>query len=591
MTEQAARVSRNAKPVFRAGPAQTGTDTAVKLNGEPERWVLAARLSRVSKKDRMRGDAALDGIQTQDQRGADWAASEGNVIVHVTKDRNISGAVAPWKRPELGPWLTDPTKLIQYDGIVAYEISRLSREYYDTDWLRKWAEANHKKLYVIKDRLRWPDDRDGILWAVAAERAYQERLDIIERVTRELTILKNAGKLTGRPSFGYTSEGPKYDRRLVPTAQGREWVPKIFGWVIDGWSLEAISKYLRDQGVLPESGDWWPRSIGNMIRNPVYMGHRCELTAVPPDDVELDEDNGNPIRYLYGDRWVQKLRWVYGKTIHKCEPLVKSAAVWKKANEALSNQIKRGHSDPDKRAMLSGALYCPVCDDSPMYKTTPSAKAQARCRYITTYYRCAGRGSKRQSCGLMVPVEPVNALVDRIIAGSFDCEIMEDRIIYGNEADIEAEAKRIEFELQQLGAKGLPWDEEDAERARLRAEFDRVAHTERIPDEVKSVPTGEKYYAQWRGLSDAERGAWLVKHGFRVTASKEEVTVAQGSESVTLLLELPPAHARTRLLKLGQCQCGCGTELVGVNANKKYVNGAHAAKAQRQRAKAAAQSA
>ncbi len=73
-------------------------------------------------------------------------------------------AIAPWERPELGPWLTDPVKLVQYDGIVAYDVSRLSREYFDLAWLRKWAEENHKKLYVIKERLHWPDNRDGTLW-------------------------------------------------------------------------------------------------------------------------------------------------------------------------------------------------------------------------------------------------------------------------------------------------------------------------------------------------------------------------------------------------------------------------------------------
>ena len=142
----------------------------------------------------------------------------------------------PWERPELGPWLTEPDKLVQYDGIVAYAVDRLSREYFDVGWLRKWAENHGKKLYVIKDRLRWPDQRDGILWGVAAERAYQERQEIRERVMRELDALTAAGKLVGRPPFGYTSEGEKYDRRLVPTEEGRKYVPLIYQKMIDGWS-------------------------------------------------------------------------------------------------------------------------------------------------------------------------------------------------------------------------------------------------------------------------------------------------------------------------------------------------------------------
>ena len=107
------------------------SDTDVKVNGKPERWLVAARLSRMAKKDRERGDELITGIQTQDQRSTDWARQEGHVIAHVTRDRNVSGAIAPWERPELGPWLTDPVKLVQYDGIVAFDVSRLSREYFD----------------------------------------------------------------------------------------------------------------------------------------------------------------------------------------------------------------------------------------------------------------------------------------------------------------------------------------------------------------------------------------------------------------------------------------------------------------------------
>jgi hypothetical protein len=141
-------------------PRQVVSDTELRQ----ENWLVAARLSRMSRKDRERGDDLVNSIQTQDRRAAEWAQAEGHTIAAVTRDRNVSGAMPPWERPDLGKWLTDPARLVQYDGIVAYTVDRLSREYYDLAWLRKWAETNHKKLYVIKERLRWPDSRDGTLW-------------------------------------------------------------------------------------------------------------------------------------------------------------------------------------------------------------------------------------------------------------------------------------------------------------------------------------------------------------------------------------------------------------------------------------------
>jgi hypothetical protein len=58
----------------------------MRVNGEPERWLAAARLSRMDKKDRERGDELINGIQTQDVRSVEWARYEGHVIVHVTRD-------------------------------------------------------------------------------------------------------------------------------------------------------------------------------------------------------------------------------------------------------------------------------------------------------------------------------------------------------------------------------------------------------------------------------------------------------------------------------------------------------------------------
>ena len=559
-------------------PRRSGT--RMRVNGEPERWLIAARLSRVAKKDRERGDDVIDGIQTQDQQSAEWTQQQGHVVVDVTKDRNISGAVPPWERPELGPWLTDPTKLVQYDGIVAHDVSRLSREYFDLAWLRKWAEQNNKKLYVIKERLRWPDNRDGTLWVVAAERAYEERKDIIERVSRELGALREAGKLVGRPSFGYTSVGDKYDHHLVPTNDGRKYVPLIYQCCIKGWSLKKIADWLNAEGVKPVSGVWWPKSLSSLIKNPVYRGHRCQEEIVPPDEVE--ERDGKVIRYRYGSAWVEHPRVRYGKTIHRCESLV-DAAIWKRANDALTNRRKGSHVavDPENRAMIAEALNCPFCEDSPMYRHRAPSSAR-----VLFYYRCAGRGSERQSCGNMVRLELVDAAVNDIMASTFDVPVMRHEIVFGNEAEIEAELERINFELQQLGSRRLPWDEEDRQRARLRAEHESVANTTVIEDRVELVETDDTYLELWERLSVPERGPWLAEQGFRITARKERVTVSQGSVSASVELKEPEPIRDMELVYQGKCLCGCGTDIYSTKygPRKRYVNEAHGARFYRRRA-------
>jgi DNA invertase Pin-like site-specific DNA recombinase len=508
----------------------------MRVNGQPERWLMAARLSRVTKRDRERGDDIINGIQTQDRRSAEWAAQEGHVIIHVCRDKNISGTVPPWERPELGPWLTDPRLLVQYDGIVAYDVQRLSRGgNYDIAWLRRWAEEHGKKLYVIKERLRWPDRRDGMLWAVEAERAEQDLLDIREKVTRELDALVEAGKLTGKPPFGYAVAGERYDKRLVPTDLGREWVPWIYERVIDGWAGKRIANELNDAGVLREKSRWWQNAIGQIIRNPVYKGFRCKYEVIPPDEVEVMID-GKPVarpwrgpdkkivRYRYGDKWREWSRWTFGQVIHRCEPLV-DAAVWKAANEALENRAHRGYIDPEKCAMLSEALFCPNCTaiGAPMYRLTSGKFTKTGADY--SYYRCAGKGGGRTSCRLCVKLELVDEAVCQIIARRFNVPIMEHQIVYGNEAEIENELEQILFELAQLPSRRLPWAEEDAERARLRAEYERVAATPVVEDKVELRPTGQTYLQVWDSLDVHQRGHWLAEEGFKVYATKTTVQV------------------------------------------------------------------
>jgi hypothetical protein len=135
-----------------------------------------------------------------------------------------------------------------------------------------------------------------------------------------------------------------------------------------------------------------------------------------------------------------------------------------------------------------------------------------------------------------------------------------------------------------LAAKELDWEEDDRERARLRAEYDRVASTELVEDRVELVETDDTYLGLWERLSAAQRGPWLAEHEFRIAASKERVSVSQGSVSATTELSEPERVATVRDTEpvyQGKCGCGCGTDLYGSRYGipKKYFNQAHARRA------------
>jgi site-specific DNA recombinase len=476
----------------------------------------------MSRKDIERSpDLVLNSIQGQDQKSALWARDNGHEIVHVTRDRNVSGAIAPADRPELGPWLTDPEKLIQYDGIVASTVDRLSRDWFDVSWLRKWAETNRKKLYIIRERLSWPDSRDGILWGVAAERAAEERTQIVERVTEALQRLEDGGKLHGRPPFGYAITGEKYDRALVPSPAGLRYVPEIFDRIIKGESQQTVAKWLTAEGVRPVSGTWWPRTIGIIIHNPTYKGHRCAREVIPADETETRNVGGEDkiIRWRYGDTWTETPRWTFGRVLHECDPLV-DARTWRLANEALAERPRRGPRSPDP-AMLAGVLSCPRCADSPMYRIWAGRTGGKK--YI--YYRCSGRGPERRSCGLRVPAPAVEAATEKVMAAA-DIPVMVKTVIPGNEADLDAAHEKVLFAIRHVGDDGLADAEYDARLAELRAERDSIEGAKRVPDRAELVKAGYTFAEQWaRHPGPAERAAWLRGEGFRMTADKLRLTV------------------------------------------------------------------
>ena len=281
--------------------------------------------------------------------------------------------------------------------------------------------------------------------------------------------------------------------------------------VIDGATLAAIAAYLDEQGIKPRSTrkngtGWWEGTIGEMVRNPAYKGRRCQ------QDPKTKR---------------------YGKLLHRCESLV-DAGVWKKANDNLDARPKRGKVFAANRAMLSGALFCPVCDGSPMYRIN-TGKGTTH-----IYYRCSGRGPQRKGCGLMVDAELVDTAVNKLwtkhekkrppISGAEDGEpfffsgsTMLEHVEKGN--DHKAELEAIEDELADLPLRRLPDDEEDAERNKLRAERKRVAALPVAPDKVVWTPTGKSYTEIWTSLPAYERGPWLTSERFLLTASHEQVIV------------------------------------------------------------------
>lgn len=454
-----------------------------------------------------------------------------------------SGTAAPWDRPNLREWVAcgcdwcrtedkaagrkrpkyKPERMTEFDAILAWRNDRLSRgAWNDEVKIRQWAEV-HNKTLIIKDGPQWPprlNSDDKWAWESMADQARREWEDMQQRTLVSLAELKSRGKFVGRVPFGYDPVGEKYDRRLVPNETGRKYVHEIFRRVIDGESLATIAKWLTDEGVPTNQANgslgngWWPRVIHRMVQNTTYTGFHCMEYTDPDTDARL-------------------------VGVHRCEPLLTDPGMFKRANDALATRGKRGAANKNGDAMLKGAITCPNCPDTPMYRHRCLHNGKGKTPFY--YYRCAGRGSQRKSCSLMVRMELVDSAVDRIMHDTFDIPVMKKIVVHGHDHRQELEAAK--HELRMLAALDLPDDEYDTRLAELRSERDRIDRLPVVPDHVELVATGESYAELWAALGPSERGPWLTEHEFHVTADKGLVTVTQGDVLASWDLSVPVALA------------------------------------------------
>ena len=92
---------------------------------------------------------ASTSIERQKEDLARRVHADRNTLVYIAVDTDTSGAVRPFERPDLGPWLTDPRKIAQWDTLMVSKLDRLSRSVLDFGDLLEWCKANGKNILSL----------------------------------------------------------------------------------------------------------------------------------------------------------------------------------------------------------------------------------------------------------------------------------------------------------------------------------------------------------------------------------------------------------------------------------------------------------
>jgi DNA invertase Pin-like site-specific DNA recombinase len=475
------------------------------------RVLKALRLSSAS-------DASTS-IERQSERVDWWAEGNDGTIVGTAEDVGVSGAVAPFDRPGLGPWLTD-TPPAQWDVLVAWKLDRISRSAGDTYNLLHWCQKRNRRIVCVDDGIDTATTTGRVFIQIAAIMAEVERSAIQERILSSRDKLRRSGRWpAGTPPFGLVAT-PREDGGYtlvhdlscaVADCDGHNCPPehaayviarKIVGDFIDGVPTQRIVDKLNEQKILTnhglrarqkgrtkdKPGTWRQSTLQSLLRSPAlrgYLSHKGDL---------IYGDDGLPIPS--GDRIITE-------------------AEWREIQARFGNHV-RPRFRPES-PLLAGIVYC-RCG----HRMYGSVERRGRRKDGTPkeyrYYKCADRQHHAT-----VKRDHLDQWAEALFLDEVgDLEQTEEKILPGNHTSARLEEAQNAFEalVSQAGTM-----RSKAARKKLQEQLDsldkllaELEEQEDTPDRTVRVGTGTTFREAWEADTSVEgRRKMLLDAGVRIT--------------------------------------------------------------------------
>jgi DNA invertase Pin-like site-specific DNA recombinase len=367
--------------------------------------------------------------------------------------------------------------------LVVWRLSRLDRKLAATQMIAEVVKLGGRIEFAKQPHLNDLSTMGGrISLTVEQELAFAESEEKSDRVKAKHANLKDKGSFIGRPSWGYeivTRDGVK---TLVPTEEGRRYIPPIFRMVAQGTSRHKLVKFLMSEGVKTKNGraEWSERGVGVLIKNPVYYG--------------APRNNENVT----------------------VEALV-SASEWQQANYALEGRANwRGHETTKYPKPLLRPL-CALCyekgKESPMYRIPLKVH----------YYRC----DSYEVGGCQARLVPCKELDSTVIA-----EMLSDETPMIDEVFIPGDdhADEIAKTQEKMNAAGRRGDWEEA--MKLAAEAAELSKLPSKPARWEPRYTDKTVSSHFASLDLEGRRDFLA--AYQITAQR--LTIEDGTKEVAFTM-------------------------------------------------------
>jgi site-specific DNA recombinase len=349
-------------------------------------------------------------VSPQAQRAAItlWAEEHGHEVVKITEDLSQSGKLSAFKRPELGPWLTDLERIASWDILVTPKIDRACQNTQDFLRLLDWAKEYRKTVVSLKENLDMTTAQGRQAARDAASRAEWERDMASERRLETLAELNEQGRWTGGlVPYGMRAEEREDGYYLVIDEDGTaDIADTMVDMAIAGKNNRMIRDWLNAEGHKNSRGNTWTIERVRLVLHSESMA-----------DV-LGEEKHAQLRAALRSRSQPRGQWTSGKHY------------------------------------LLRVAYCAKCK-IPLYAALRKRSA------FKGYYRCL-------QCGMVRRITPLEDDIETNLRGIWQDRPYQYRTLVPGD-DHERDIKRLEAQLDKVrDIEFIDTSELESEIARLK---------------------------------------------------------------------------------------------------------------------------
>lgn len=430
-----------------------------------------------------------------------FAATHGHTVTHIAEDIDVSGAIPPADRPQLGPWLA---RSDEWDALIVAKPDRLSRSLRDFLNLHHELTQHGKAIISIDPALDFSSDMGRLVASILLSFAEFERGMIAARVRDSYRHIKQGGGYAGGPvPFGYlvrqrdTGTGWEYAHDPEFASVVREMAERAIG----GESMRQIAISLNERGV-PTSQDVVRRRAGRDERGTRWSVPSVKAVFTNPAIAGLQNNAGKP------------LRDGAGMAIKRCEGIL-TRDEWERLKLAIDRPAQGAHR-VDANPLLHVA-YC-AADGRALYSTGPTGRERSG-----WYYVCAGKLRDSGCPGSRIRAGDLEELTGYVFLAQVGHVEFAERVLIPGEdhaGELAEVADAIAGLDEELEAGNLHPRAYARMITPLEHKRDALAALPSRAARIERRPTGETYAQRWEHSDPTERRKLMTGAGFEIWASK-----------------------------------------------------------------------